>query len=52
MSERQLSISTVNRQLPIGRVDGVDAFELTRVDEVDGKVDGKLTLKWTGELTV
>ena len=44
MSERQLSKSTVNRQLPKGRVDGVDAFELTQVDEVDGIVDGELTL--------
>ena len=39
MSERQLSKSTVNRQLPKGRVDGVDASELTQVDVVDGKVD-------------
>jgi hypothetical protein len=44
MSERQLSKSTVNRQLPIGRVDVVDAFELTTVYEGDGKVDGRLTL--------
>ena len=44
MFNRQLSKSTVNRQLPIRRVDGVDAFKLTRVDEVDGKVDGELTL--------
>jgi hypothetical protein len=49
MFERQLSISTVNRQLSIERVDVIDAFKLTRVDVIDGKVDGKMSSSENGK---
>ena len=46
MAERQLSTPAVNRQLPIGRVDGVDGIYLMQVDKVDGEVDadGNVTI--------
>lgn len=42
-AERQLSNAAVNRQLPIGRVDGIDGMLQMQVDEVDAKVDGEGT---------